>query len=86
MANGSKHIEIKPTVDNAVSLKLNGVVFSAQSNELSGSLNALIAYWNTILGRNIASDKTCKLSATTSEKLDSAVRAMKDLPKGKGGR
>jgi hypothetical protein len=84
MANGSKRVVINPNADNTVTLKLKGQVFTSESREVAGSLNAAIAYWNTALGRNNPPVEERKLSATTSEIQADAIKAMKDLPKGRG--
>jgi hypothetical protein len=79
MANGK--VTITPNADNIVTLKLNGQVFTAESREVAGSLNATIAYWNTALSRNNPPDEERKLGATTSVIQEAAIRAMKDLPR-----
>ena len=86
MAKGSKKIVIQPNVENELMLRVNGDVSAADGRELSGRLNAVIAYWNTVLGNNTSSDPEAKLSAETGEPFPSDVaRGLNDEPF-KGGK
>jgi hypothetical protein len=71
-----KTVTIKPKVDNTVTLKLNGEVFTADGLALAGQLNAVIAYWNTVLGRNKLPESGRKLKGITGPICCPPVRAM----------
>ena len=81
MAKGSRQVAITPNVDNSVTLRVHGDISASDGKELAGRLNAVIAYWNTVLGRNTAWDESLKLSSTTSDtQRDGVTRGLGDEP------
>ena len=56
-------IAIPANSDATVTLKLKGQVFAEQGLELAGEINALIAYWNTTLERNVPPNEPLKITA-----------------------
>jgi hypothetical protein len=77
-----KKVTIIPNTDNTITLKLNGEVFTADGLALSGELNAVIAYWNTVLERNKQAESTRKLRAITGPVCCPALRGLKAPRKG----
>ena len=63
-------IDIKPNVKNTIRLKVNGELFAPDGRALAGRLNAVIAYWNTVLRYNNPPDETKKLRAETDNPQD----------------
>lgn len=60
------NVVVPPNADVEVTLKLNGQVFAADGVEIASKLNALIAAWNTKLGRNLPGQEATKITAKTN--------------------
>jgi hypothetical protein len=59
------NVVVPPNADVKVTLQLNGQVFAADGVEIASKLNALIAAWNTKLGRNLPGQEATKIFAKT---------------------
>ena len=62
----SKPVKIDPQAPNTVNLKLSGPVKLAQGRALGAELNAILAYYNSLLGRTDP-DHEKKLTASTGD-------------------
>jgi hypothetical protein len=86
MAKGSKKIVvIAPNVDTTtVALMLHGQVASEKGLEVAGKLNAVVAYWNTALERNVPPNESTKITAATGNIKagtgSGTVRSLSDMP------
>ena len=68
MGNGTPAVVVPPNADTTVNLTLNGQLSTLKSVEVAGKLNALIAEWNTKLGRNLPGNEATKITAATGAK------------------
>jgi hypothetical protein len=81
MANAPRKVKVSADVDNTVTLKVRGEVFTKRGRELAARLNAVIAYWNTVLGRNqVPLDESLRLRAETGPVQTELGRALRDRP------
>lgn len=80
MGRGARKVTITPDATNTIRLKITGEVFPPEGREVAARLNAVIAYWNTVMSRNKPPSETDKLTADTGPLQTPVARALGDDP------